>query len=87
MRLKVSYEIMLVEGQYFAVPMEKSEDGFGGMVKLTKTAAVIFELLQQETTEETIVDNMSQQFDVSKGVLAADVHRVITMLQAKELLL
>ena len=32
MRLKVPYEIMQVEGQNFAVPMEESENGFGGMI-------------------------------------------------------
>lgn len=87
MRLRVPYEIMQVEGQNFAVPMEESKDGFNGMVKLSKTAAAIFEYLQEDTTEEAIVDRMCQRFDAPRDVLAADVHGVVTRLQEKGLLL
>ena len=87
MRLKVPYEIMQVEGQNFAVPMEESENGFGGMVKLSKTAAVIFELLQEDTTEEAIVEKMSQRFDAPREVLVADVRGVVARLRDKGLLM
>ena len=62
-------------------------EGFGGVVKLSKTAAVIFDLLQQDTTEEAIVEELSRRFDAPKDVLAADVHGVLTRFQGKGLLL
>ena len=86
MRLKYRYEIMEVEGQSFAVPMENCEGDFGGMIKLSGTAGVIFELLREETDEESIVENMSRRYDVTRDVLAADVHRVVAKLEAKGLL-
>ena len=87
MKLRVPYEIMQVEGQSYAVPLEDSRDGSGDLVKLSKTAAVIFELLKNDTTEEAIVEEMSQRFDAPKDVIAADVHGVVEKLKAKGILM
>lgn len=87
MKLRVPYEIMQVEGQSYAVPLESSKGGSGDLVKLSKTAAVIFELLKNDTTEEAIVEEMSQRFDAPKDVIAADVHGVVEKLKAKGILM
>ena len=86
MKLKNPYEIMEVEGIFFAVPMEAEEGDFGGVVKLSKSAAVIFELLQEETSEETIVETLGRRFDAPKGTLVKDVHDTIAKFQKKGLL-
>ncbi len=82
MRLKYAYEIMEVEGQSFAVPLEDCEKDFGGMIRLSKSAKVIFELLREDTDEEKIVECMGRRFDAPRDVLAADVHSVIEKLRA-----
>ena len=86
MHLKYEFEIMEVEGQSFAVPLEDCEGNFSGVIKLTKTARVIFELLKEETDEASIVESMSRRYDVSRDILAADVHNVIKMFEEKGLL-
>ena len=86
MRLKNHYEIMSVEDQIFAVPVGNDEGSFSGMIKLSKTAAAIFELLQNETNEGDIVATLSQRFDVAQDILAADVHRAVSLLRDKGLL-
>ena len=82
MRLKVPYEIMEVEGQSFAVPME----GDGKMIRLSRTARVIFELLREETDEAAIVDSLSRCYDVDLDVLKTDVRRVIEIFKEKDVL-
>ena len=82
MRLKVPYEIMEVEGQSFAVPME----GAGGMIRLSKTARVIFELLQQETDEAAIVEQLSRRFEADRETLEKDVRNVVGKFREKDLL-
>ncbi|MBR6186984.1 MAG: PqqD family protein [Clostridia bacterium] len=86
MHLKYHFEIMDIEGERFAVPMEDCEGNFSGVIKLTGTAAVIFDLLKEETDEASIVEYMSQQYDVSRDILAADIHRMLLKLEAKGLL-
>ena len=85
MRLKHEFEIMEVESQRFAVPMEE-DAGFSGVVKLTRTAAEIFELLREETTEEAIVEAMKERYNVPEDILAADVHRVVQRLRDRGML-
>ena len=85
MRLKHEFEIMEVEDRSFAVPMEEN-NGFSGVVKLTRTAAEIFRLLREETTEEAIVEAMKKRYDVPEDVLTADVHRIIQRLRDKGML-
>ena len=86
MRLKYRYEIMEVEGQSFAVPMEDCGKDFDGMVKLSRTAGAIFELLREETDEESVVECMSRRFDAPRDVLAADVHGMVEKLRARGLI-
>ena len=86
MRLKNRYEIMIVEDQIFAVPVETSDGTFSGMIKLSKTAAAIFELLQNEISEGDIVNKMSIRFDVPQEILAADVQKAVSLLSEKGLL-
>ncbi len=86
MRLKYSFEIMEVEGQSYAVPLEDCGKDFSGVIRLNGTAAIILELLKAETDEASIVEYMGQRFDVSKDIIAADVHQVIAQFEAKGLL-
>ena len=85
MRLKYEFEIMEVDGQSFAVPLEE-DCGFSGVMKLTRTAAEIFRLLQEETTEEAITEAMKKRYDVAEDVLAADIHRVVQRLRDRGML-
>lgn len=83
MRLKVPYDVMEVEGQCFAVPM----DGPGKMIRLSKTARVIFELLQEETDEASIVDQLTRRYDADRETLEKDLRYIITKFREKDLLL
>ena len=82
MRLKYPYVIMEVEGQSFAVPME----GPGGMIRLSRTARSIFELLREETDEAAVVDEMCRRYDADRSVLEADVRDFIARFRDKGLL-
>lgn len=87
MRLKGPYEIMQVEGQSFAVPLDEEENGFDGVIRLSKTALAIFELLKEDTTEEAIVEQLGRRFDAPRDVLTADVHNTVAKFRDKGLLL
>ena len=86
MKLRAPYEIMQVEEQSYAVPMEDNGNGFNGMVKLSKTAAAIFKALREETCEEVIVEDLVKRFDAPRDVIAADVHGMVELLKEKGLL-
>ena len=54
---------------------------WSGLVKGNKTLGVILELLKEETTEERIIDAMTQRFDAPKDVVARDVKKAIAELR------
>ncbi len=54
---------------------------FCGLVRSNETAALIIDLLKNETTVEKIVDKMAQEYQVSKEILLNDVGMVIETLQ------
>ena len=55
--------------------------GFSGLVKGNKTLGTILALLKEETTEDAVIANMMQQYDVSQDVIATDVRKVLNELR------
>ena len=85
MKLKDQYETMAMRDKVVAVPVG-DEMTFSGALKLNKTGAAILELLKEETTEEEIVEQLSQRFDVPEEKLRKDVHAYISALIEKGLI-
>ena len=86
MHLKYKFEMMKLEDQIIAVPVGENVNDYHGVVKLNETAAFIFKILQNETTEEAIVDALKKEYEVPLDDLLADVHNCITEFQKKGLL-
>ena len=52
------------------------------MLLSNETAGFIIEHLKSETTEDKIVDQMFEEYDAPREVIAADVHRIIEKLRS-----
>lgn len=86
MRLKYEFKIMKLNDQSVAVPVGDGAYDFHGVIKMNDTAVSILNLLKDETTIESIVEALSQEYDVQQEKLAADVERYIKEFQEKGLL-
>ena len=78
--------MMSLEDQMVAIPVGEEAGEFLGVVKLNETAAFIFNLLKDETTEETIIDALDKVYNVPREKLTNDVRRAINEFQEKGLL-
>jgi len=87
LRLKYRFETMELEGETIVVPVGENVDQFRGVVKLNETAAFIFNLLKEETSEEAIVDAVEKEFDAPRSVIAADVKKYLVEFREKGLLI
>ncbi len=85
MHLKNHFESMTMRDKLVAVPVGDDVQ-FNGALKLNKTAAAIFELLNNDVTEEQIVDALSRRFDAPQKRLAEDVHNYINEFRKRGLL-
>lgn len=85
MRLKNHFETMNMRDLLVAVPVGDDVE-FNGAVKMNRTAAAIFELLKEDTTESAIVEALTQRFDAPEEEIAADVRRYLEAFWQKGLL-
>lgn len=77
MRVKEGFVLHTIGEEYMAVATGEAAENFNGIVRSNETAAYIFELLQQETTEEAIVNAMCEKYDAERSVIEKDVANII----------
>ena len=85
MRIKNHFKTITLQNVLVAVPVDKDAK-FYGAVKMNRTAAAIFELLKEETTESAIVEAMAQRYDAPKEQIASDVRRYLEAFRQKNLI-
>lgn len=81
MKLKEGIVLGNVDGENFAIATGKAMKNFNGVIHNNKTAAYIFELLQTEQTEDSIVDAMLEKYDVDEATVREDVRRIINIIK------
>lgn len=86
MRLKFVFEMMELDDQKIAIPVSENTTEFKGVIKLNETAAFIFKLLKNETSEAEIIDAVSNEYAAPRDIVADDVHRYLKEFQEKGLL-
>lgn len=86
MHLKYQFEMMELDDRVVAVPVGDGADEFHGVVKLSETAAFIFNLLKNDISENEIIDAMEKEFDATRCMLASDVRACIEDFTKKGLL-
>lgn len=55
--------------------------GFSGVVQGNETLGVILDLLKENTTQQKIIDTMTEQYDAPRETIEKDVADVIDMLK------
>jgi hypothetical protein len=80
MKLKEGFVTQNIEDTQFLVPV--STDEFSGYLRSNKTAALIVDLLKEDTTEEKITDALYEEYDAPRETIAADVKSVLDTLRS-----
>lgn len=81
MKLKEGIVLGSVDGENFAIATGKAMKNFNGVIHNNKTAAYIFELLQTEQTEDSLVDAMLEKYDVDEATAREDVREIINIIK------
>lgn len=86
MRLRHEYELLDLDDQVVAVQLGEDTEGFNGVIRLNETAAMIFRGLQQDTSEEALIDLLAEHYDSDRTVLSSDVRKCVSELAHRELI-
>ena len=87
MRIVPGFVVREVGGKTFAVATGAVAKKFHGMITLAGSGKEIWETLQEDVTEEQIVDKLLAVYDVDRETAAQDVKRFVAELRKAGLLL
>lgn len=82
MKLKYDFVVKNVCGSMVAVAVGEGTAAFNGMIKLNSTGAEIMEMLASPTTEEQIVDALTEKYKADRAEVADTVSAFIGTLRS-----
>lgn len=86
MKLKYNFEIMELDEEHIAVPVGDNAGELHGIVKFNSTGAEIIKLIQEEKSEEEIVEELSKEYDSALNEIQEFVTGFIAQLKEAGLL-
>ena len=86
MKLKYEFVVSEVADKAIAITVGEDAENFAGMIRLNETGAFIFEKLREETTEEAIVDEILEEYDIDRETAGKVVHDFVDYLDKKGVL-
>lgn len=86
MKLKYIFETVDMGDEFIAVPVGDNAEQIHGVLKLNKAGNEILSLLNNDTTEEQIVELLSEKYENNNKELTAYVNKFIRFLQDNDML-
>ncbi|PJM78657.1 PqqD family protein [Bifidobacterium scaligerum] len=77
MKIKPGFVLREVAGQSIVIATGESSTHFHGMIKLNPTGAFIWKALEQGSTENELINTLTEQFTVSQETASKDVAQFI----------
>ena len=86
MKIKDGYILETIGDQKMVVSLDMTPDKFSGMIKLNNVAAFLWELLENETDEASVIKAMTEKYDVSEELAAKDLKTFLENLEKNGIL-
>ena len=81
MKVKDDFALRKVADSYVVVPVNSLTLDFNGVINLNETGAFLFEQLQKGIEKEELVENMLDEYDVTREKASADIDLFINKLK------
>ncbi len=86
MKIKENFMLRKVADCYVVVPIGPAVADFNGMINLNEAGAFLWQLLEDDTTEDAVVSAMLEHYEVDEEVARNDVKRFVAQLSDADLL-
>jgi isocitrate lyase len=77
MRRSREFVLREVAGKYVAVPLGQVAETFRGMITMNKTAKFLWDLLEEEQTEESLIKALIQTYGITEERAAGTVKKFL----------
>lgn len=81
MKRKPDFLLRDVAGTFVIVPVGEAVTSFPGMITVNSTGAYLWELLEQEQTEASLVKALTDRYEVDENTAGADVRAFLDRLK------
>lgn len=86
MKIKEGFVTREIADTIVAVPTGELVNEFQGIIKLTQSAKFIWDLLQEDTTIEKLIDALVQKYELERDTAKADVERFVNNLKSANII-
>lgn len=86
MKLKFNVETMELDDQIVAIPVGENASVYKGVIKLNETASFMLKLLENDVSEETIINALKENYDMGSRDISSDVKVFIEELNKRGML-
>jgi len=81
MKIKEGFLLRRVAGEHVVIPVGPACAIFNGIIKLNESSLPLWELLKSGAEEQTLVDALCAEYDISAGQAAEDVSAFLASLR------
>lgn len=82
MRRSMRFALREIAGEALLIPLPSKSNTFNGLIILNATGRLIWELLERETSLDSLASAVAKQFDIDLNTARADVDVFIGELRA-----
>lgn len=86
MKIKDNFVLKKIAGSYVVVPVRTRAVDFSGIIKLSESGALLWELLMKGAERDDLIAKLLEEYEVDEPKAAADVDRFIDNLRKADLL-
>ena len=86
MRIVPGFFLREIAGETIAIPSADAARQLSGLISLNGSGKLLFELLQNEQTVESLVSKLLEVYDIDEHTAREDVDAFLRMLQENQLL-
>lgn len=86
MKIKEGFVLRELGGQYVVVAIGEASKNFHGVIHLNETGAFLFKKLKEEQTEESLINSLLDEYEISLDKVKEDVRVFIDKLKDAKLL-
>lgn len=86
MRIVSGFIVREIAGDTVAIPSGDSAHRLSGLIALNESGKFLFELLQSDQTEDSLIHALLENFEVDPSTAQQDVADFISMLRENDLL-
>lgn len=85
MKINKEFVIREIAGDYIIVPTGSTALQFNGLITVNEVGAFLWNLLKQETTEEELLQNLVNEYEVDEETAKKDIEEFLEHLKANDI--